>query len=80
MINASSDKTVRLFRWEAGSGFVEDKNSPFLGHKYAVTKAEFSPKVKNLLIYTPSLILLISTYAHYRICSLTITKKNSNMY
>lgn len=41
----NSDKTVRLFKWISGSGFEEDKNSPFLGHKYAVTKVEFSPKV-----------------------------------
>lgn len=40
-----SDKTVRLFRWEVGNGFVEDVNSPFLGHKYAVTQTVFSPKV-----------------------------------
>ena len=43
--NDSSDKTVRLFRWEVGKGFTEDANSPFVGHKYAVTRAVFSPKV-----------------------------------
>ena len=45
-INFNSDKTVRLFRWEVGSGFTEDKHSPYLGHKYAVTQAVFSPKVR----------------------------------
>ncbi|KAG5670890.1 hypothetical protein PVAND_001122 [Polypedilum vanderplanki] len=44
LVTGSSDKTVRLFRWEAGSGFTEDKNSPFLCHKYSVTKVAFSPK------------------------------------
>lgn len=41
-----SDKSVRLFRWEVGTGFTEDKNSPYKGHKYAVTKVAFSPKVQ----------------------------------
>ncbi|XP_070502999.1 WD repeat, SAM and U-box domain-containing protein 1-like [Chironomus tepperi] len=44
LVTGSSDKTVRLFKWISGSGFEEDKSSPFLGHKYAVTKVEFSPK------------------------------------
>jgi hypothetical protein len=43
-----SDKTVRLYRWEVGSGFTEDKHSPFKSHKYAVTKVAFSPKVSGL--------------------------------
>lgn len=45
--HALSDKTVRLYRWTAGEGFVEDQHSPLIGHKYAVTKVEFSPKVIN---------------------------------
>lgn len=49
-LHQNSDKTVRLFKWVSGSGFEEDKNSPFLGHKYAVTKVEFSPQVNDLLI------------------------------
>lgn len=40
-----SDKSVRLWRWQAGNGFVQDPNSPFLAHKYSVTKVQFSPKV-----------------------------------
>lgn len=46
--HSRSDKTVRLFKWEIGSGFTEDAHSPFIGHKYAVTRATFSPKVSGL--------------------------------
>lgn len=41
-----SDKTIRIWKWEVGLGFVEDSNiSPLLGHKYGVTSVKISPKV-----------------------------------
>lgn len=49
LLTASSDKSVRLFKWKAGVGFEEDqKSSPMLGHKYSVTKSCFSPKVSHV--------------------------------
>lgn len=39
-----SDKTVRVWDWEVGSGFVERPISPLLGHKYGVTCVRISPQ------------------------------------
>ncbi|XP_055688032.1 WD repeat, SAM and U-box domain-containing protein 1-like isoform X2 [Lutzomyia longipalpis] len=44
LITGSSDKTVRVFRWIVGSGFVEENFSPLLGHKYGVTSVKMSPQ------------------------------------
>uniref|UniRef100_A0A1L8DNJ1 Putative wd40 domain protein n=1 Tax=Nyssomyia neivai TaxID=330878 RepID=A0A1L8DNJ1_9DIPT len=44
LITGSSDKTVRVFRWIVGSGFVEESFSPLLGHKYGVTCVRMSPQ------------------------------------
>lgn len=40
-----SDKTVRVWRWNIGNGFVEESFSPLLGHKYGVTSVRVSPQV-----------------------------------
>lgn len=41
-----SDKTIRIWKWIAGTGFTEDKTlSPLIGHKYAVTCVRISPQV-----------------------------------
>uniref|UniRef100_A0A1B0D8Q3 Aminoacyl-tRNA synthetase class II (D/K/N) domain-containing protein n=1 Tax=Phlebotomus papatasi TaxID=29031 RepID=A0A1B0D8Q3_PHLPP len=45
LITGSSDKTVRVFRWVVGSGFVEESFSPLTGHKYGVTSVKMSPQV-----------------------------------
>lgn len=67
-----SDKTVRLFRWQCGSGFEEDKKSPFLGHKYAVTKVGFSPKVNDFISsFTPVNTIFIFIYLHC-LCSYAV--------
>ncbi|XP_058121391.1 uncharacterized WD repeat-containing protein alr2800-like [Anopheles ziemanni] len=44
LVTGSSDKTVRVWRWAAGSGFREDAFSPLLGHRYGVTSVRVSPK------------------------------------
>lgn len=44
-----SDKTVRVWRWTAGSGFNEESFSPLLGHKYGVTSVRVSPKVSVII-------------------------------
>uniref|UniRef100_A0A8D8CHR1 WD repeat, SAM and U-box domain-containing protein 1 n=2 Tax=Culex pipiens TaxID=7175 RepID=A0A8D8CHR1_CULPI len=44
LVTGSSDKTVRVWRWTAGSGFSEESFSPLLGHKYGVTSVRVSPK------------------------------------
>ncbi|XP_055918996.1 uncharacterized WD repeat-containing protein alr3466-like [Eupeodes corollae] len=45
LVTGSSDKTIRIWKWEVGLGFVEDSNiSPLLGHKYGVTSVKISPK------------------------------------
>ncbi|XP_055621483.1 WD repeat, SAM and U-box domain-containing protein 1-like [Toxorhynchites rutilus septentrionalis] len=44
LATGSSDKTVRVWRWTAGSGFCEEPFSPLLGHKYGVTCVRVSPK------------------------------------
>ncbi|XP_059616079.1 WD repeat, SAM and U-box domain-containing protein 1-like isoform X2 [Phlebotomus argentipes] len=44
LITGSSDKTVRVFRWQVGSGFVEESFSPLIGHKYGVTSVRMSPQ------------------------------------
>ncbi|KAL5286262.1 WDSUB1 family protein [Megaselia abdita] len=45
LVTGSSDKTIRVFKWIAGSGFTEDKSfSPLTGHKYAVTCVRISPQ------------------------------------
>lgn len=42
-----SDKTVRVWRWVAGSGYREEPFSPLLGHRYGVTSVRVSPKVSS---------------------------------
>uniref|UniRef100_A0A182VET5 U-box domain-containing protein n=1 Tax=Anopheles merus TaxID=30066 RepID=A0A182VET5_ANOME len=37
LVTGSSDKTVRVWRWVAGSGYREEPFSPLLGHRYGVT-------------------------------------------
>lgn len=45
LFNYFSDKTVRVWRWNVGKGFVEEIFSPLLGHKYGVTCVKVSPQV-----------------------------------
>uniref|UniRef100_A0A182X510 WD_REPEATS_REGION domain-containing protein n=1 Tax=Anopheles quadriannulatus TaxID=34691 RepID=A0A182X510_ANOQN len=45
LVTGSSDKTVRVWRWVAGSGYREEPFSPLLGHRYGVTSVRVSPKV-----------------------------------
>nr|CAI5824458.1 unnamed protein product [Callosobruchus analis] len=44
LVTGSSDKTVRVWDWQPGSGFVERQNSPLKGHKYQVTCVKISPQ------------------------------------
>ncbi|XP_053685350.1 WD repeat, SAM and U-box domain-containing protein 1-like [Sabethes cyaneus] len=44
LVSGSSDKTVRVWRWIAGSGFCQEPFSPLQGHKYGVTCVRVSPK------------------------------------
>jgi WD40 repeat protein len=39
-----SDKTVRIWDWVPGSGYVERSDSPLRGHKYQVTCVRISPQ------------------------------------
>jgi hypothetical protein len=59
-----SDKTVRLFKWQAGDGFVEQESSPLTGHKYAVTKTQFSPKVTQFMTWICRVCFLYCVYNH----------------
>ncbi|XP_053673256.1 WD repeat, SAM and U-box domain-containing protein 1-like [Anopheles nili] len=44
LVTGSSDKTVRVWRWQVGSGYQEEPFSPLLGHRYGVTSVRVSPK------------------------------------
>lgn len=41
----SSDKTIRVWKWNVGVGFLEEGYSPLMGHKYSVTSVKISPQV-----------------------------------
>ncbi|XP_042215697.1 WD repeat, SAM and U-box domain-containing protein 1-like isoform X2 [Homarus americanus] len=43
LATGSSDKSVRVFKWQVGDQFVEVGYSPLLGHTYAVNCVNFSP-------------------------------------
>ncbi|XP_055379742.1 uncharacterized WD repeat-containing protein alr3466-like [Condylostylus longicornis] len=43
LFTGSSDKTIRLWKWIVGSGFVEESISPLRGHTYGVTSVKISP-------------------------------------
>jgi WD40 repeat protein len=38
------DKTVRVWEWNVGEGYVDMSYSPLTGHKYGVTCIRFSPQ------------------------------------
>ncbi|XP_017783076.1 PREDICTED: WD repeat, SAM and U-box domain-containing protein 1 isoform X2 [Nicrophorus vespilloides] len=44
LVTGSSDKTVRIWEWSPGAGFVEKSFSPLRGHKYGVTSVKVSPQ------------------------------------
>ncbi|XP_044265114.1 WD repeat, SAM and U-box domain-containing protein 1-like isoform X1 [Tribolium madens] len=44
LVTGSSDKTIRLWEWVRGSGYVERSYSPLRGHKYQVTCVRISPQ------------------------------------
>ncbi|KAK4885802.1 hypothetical protein RN001_002073 [Aquatica leii] len=44
LITGSSDKTVRVWKWVPGSGYIEHPYSPLKGHKYGVTCVRVSPQ------------------------------------
>ncbi|CAG9853569.1 unnamed protein product [Phyllotreta striolata] len=44
IVTGSSDKTVRIWDWKAGSGYEERQSSPLKGHKYQVTCVRISPQ------------------------------------
>ncbi|XP_050306256.1 WD repeat, SAM and U-box domain-containing protein 1-like isoform X2 [Anthonomus grandis grandis] len=44
LVTGSSDKTVRIWDWHKGSGYVERPNSPLRAHKYQVTCVKISPQ------------------------------------
>lgn len=43
---SQSDKTIRVWRWNVGCGFLEESFSPLLGHRYGVTSVKVSPQVR----------------------------------
>ncbi|PSN46100.1 hypothetical protein C0J52_02299 [Blattella germanica] len=44
LASGSGDKTVRVWEWKVGDGYVELPFSPLMGHKYGVTCVRFSPQ------------------------------------
>ncbi|KAJ8924304.1 hypothetical protein NQ315_007097 [Exocentrus adspersus] len=44
LVTGSSDKTVRIWDWIPGSGYVQRVNSPLKAHKYQVTCVRVSPQ------------------------------------
>ncbi|XP_060523216.1 WD repeat, SAM and U-box domain-containing protein 1-like isoform X2 [Cylas formicarius] len=44
LVTGSSDKTVRVWDWTKGAGYVERHNSPLSAHKYQVTCVRVSPQ------------------------------------
>ncbi|XP_076268665.1 WD repeat, SAM and U-box domain-containing protein 1-like isoform X2 [Rhynchophorus ferrugineus] len=44
LVTGSSDKTVRIWDWIKGSGYVEREKSPLRSHKYQVTCVKISPQ------------------------------------
>lgn len=44
LITGSSDKTIRIWDWTPGEGYMERSISPLLGHKYQVTCVRVSPQ------------------------------------
>ncbi|XP_069175368.1 WD repeat, SAM and U-box domain-containing protein 1 isoform X1 [Procambarus clarkii] len=43
LATGSSDKSVRVYKWQVGDTFVEVSYSPLLGHTYGVNCVSFSP-------------------------------------
>ncbi|XP_050711432.1 WD repeat, SAM and U-box domain-containing protein 1-like isoform X3 [Eriocheir sinensis] len=43
LATGSSDKSVRLYKWQVGDKFAEVSHSPLLGHTYGVNYVNFSP-------------------------------------
>ncbi|XP_066977665.1 WD repeat, SAM and U-box domain-containing protein 1-like isoform X3 [Macrobrachium rosenbergii] len=43
LATGSSDKSVRIYKWQVGDKFLEVKYSPLIGHTYAVNSINFSP-------------------------------------
>ncbi|XP_068217034.1 WD repeat, SAM and U-box domain-containing protein 1-like isoform X2 [Palaemon carinicauda] len=43
LATGSSDKSIRVYKWQVGDQFVEVKYSPLIGHTYAVNSIHFSP-------------------------------------
>ncbi|KAG7206559.1 hypothetical protein KM043_000247 [Ampulex compressa] len=44
LVTASGDKSVRVWEWRRGTGYVESQFSPLRGHKYGVTCVKVSPR------------------------------------
>ncbi|XP_055313045.1 WD repeat, SAM and U-box domain-containing protein 1-like isoform X2 [Sitodiplosis mosellana] len=44
LVSGSSDKTIRVWKWHVGCGFLEESYSPLLGHKYGITSVKVSPQ------------------------------------
>ncbi|XP_066142356.1 WD repeat, SAM and U-box domain-containing protein 1-like isoform X2 [Euwallacea fornicatus] len=44
LVTGSSDKTIRIWDWINGSGYVERQQSPLRAHKYQVTCVRVSPQ------------------------------------
>ncbi|XP_045483233.1 WD repeat, SAM and U-box domain-containing protein 1-like isoform X2 [Harmonia axyridis] len=44
LVTGSGDKTVRVWDWVPGTGYVERSNSPLKDHKYNVTCVQASPQ------------------------------------
>ncbi|CAG9766318.1 unnamed protein product [Ceutorhynchus assimilis] len=42
LVTGSSDKTIRIWDWHKGTGYVERQNSPLRAHKYQVTCVKIS--------------------------------------
>ncbi|XP_063919485.1 WD repeat, SAM and U-box domain-containing protein 1-like isoform X2 [Zophobas morio] len=44
LVTGSSDKTIRIWDWVPGSGYVQRSDSPLKAHKYQVTCVRISPQ------------------------------------
>uniref|UniRef100_A0A6A7FQW5 WD repeat, SAM and U-box domain-containing protein 1 n=1 Tax=Hirondellea gigas TaxID=1518452 RepID=A0A6A7FQW5_9CRUS len=71
LATGSSDKSVRLYKWNIGDQFVEVRHSPLLGHTYAINSVTFSPfGTKLASAGTDGITIIWDVKSGERVCSL----------